>query len=67
MNSKVTYLSSRSLAVYETMLIEDYGQQYKRDVRLQRCKLGLLWLCFTALAFSTLALPLLIQDFLHML
>lgn len=67
MNSKVTYLSSRSLAAYETMLIETFAQQYKRDVRMQRMKVLGIWLGFTGLAFLALALPLFIQDFLRML
>lgn len=67
MNSKVTYLSSRSLAAYETMLIETYAQQFKRDARLQRFKVLMIWLGFTSMAFLALALPLFIQDFLRML
>ncbi len=67
MNSKVTYLSSRSLAAYETMLIESYSQQFKRDARMQQIKLLMIWLGFTGLAFLALAMPLFIQDFLRML
>lgn len=67
MNSKVTYLSSRSLAAYETMLIETYAQQYKRDVRMQAMKVMMIGLGFTSLACLALALPLFIQDFLRML
>ncbi len=67
MNSKVTYLSSRSLAAYETMLIETFAEQYKRDTRMQRMKVLGIWLGFTGLAFLALALPLFIQDFLRML
>ena len=67
MNSKVTYLSSRSLAAYETMLIETFAQQYKRDAMKQRMKLLMIWLGFCTMAFLALALPLFIQDFLRML
>ncbi|HYX32063.1 MAG TPA: hypothetical protein VE954_03040 [Oligoflexus sp.] len=67
MNSKVTYLSSRSLPAYETMLIESYAQQFKRDTRTQQIKLLMIWLGFTSLAFLTLAMPLFVQDFLRML
>jgi len=67
MNSKVTYLSSRSLAAYETMLIESYAEQFKRDVRMQSVKILLIWLGFTSMAGLALVLPLFIQDFLRML
>jgi hypothetical protein len=67
MNSKVTYLSSRSLAAYETMMIESFAEQFKRDVRLQRLKILMIWLGFTSMASLALLLPLFIQDFLHML
>jgi hypothetical protein len=67
MNSKVTYLSSRSLAAYETMLIETFAQQYKRDARMQQMKVLLIWLGFTSLAFLALALPMFVLDFLRML
>jgi hypothetical protein len=67
MNSKVTYLSSRSLAAYETMLIETYAQQFKRDARMQSMKVLLIGLGFTGLASLALVLPLFIQDFLRML
>ena len=67
MNSKVTYLSSRSLAAYETMLIETYAQQFKRDARMQSMKVLLIGLGFTSLAFLALMLPLFVQDFLRML
>ena len=67
MNSKVTYLSSRSLAAYETLLIESYAQQFKRDVMHQRLKLSMICLGFCTLAFMALALPLFVQDFLRML
>jgi hypothetical protein len=67
MNSKVTYLSSRSLAAYETMLIETYAQQHKREIRIQRMKVLMIWLGFTGLASLALILPLFIQTFLRML
>jgi hypothetical protein len=67
MNSKVTYLSSRSLAAYETMLIETYAQQYQRETRIQGMKVLMIWLGFTGLACLALILPLFIQDFLRML
>lgn len=67
MNSKVTYLSSRSLAAYETMLIETFAEQYKRDTRMQQMKVLGIWLGFTSLAFLALALPLFVLDFLRML
>lgn len=67
MNSKVTYLSSRSLAAYETMVIESYAEQFKRDVRMQSVKILIIWLGFTSMAGMALLLPLFIQDFLRML
>ncbi|WP_141731237.1 hypothetical protein [Oligoflexus tunisiensis] len=67
MNSKVTYLSSRSVAAYETMLIETYAQQYRREARMQCVKVLMISLGFSCLAVLALALPLFIQDFLRML
>ena len=43
MDSKVTYLAIRSLAVYEISLIEQYGETHRRMLRQQAaCALAML-------------------------
>ncbi len=65
MNSKVTYLSSRSLAAYETMQIEAFVRQHKRDTLFMRLRLLAIWTGFTAMAAVTLLIPVIVQEFLR--
>ncbi len=65
MSSKVTYLSTRSLAAYETMLIESFVQQQRRDAIFIRLKMLLIWSGFIGMASLALILPIFIQDFLR--
>lgn len=57
MSSKVTYLASRSLAVYEVSLIEQFSESHERLTRKQALIVLGMWLGFTALATLALAVP----------
>ncbi len=64
MNSKVSYLASRSLAVYEMSLLEQFSEEQKRQTFQQALKFA--GLAFVIVVFALLALfgPILLQNFL---
>lgn len=61
MSSKVSYLSSRSRAVYEVSLIEQFGESQERIARQQAALVACMWLGFSALASLALLLPALLS------
>ncbi len=62
MSTKVTYLASRSLAVYETTLIERFAENYQRTQRLQAMTAGAICFGFLLLAGLVLLVPIIVQD-----
>lgn len=62
MSTKVTYLASRSLAVYETTLIERFAENHQRTQRLQAAAAIAICTGFVALAALVMLVPILVQD-----
>ena len=62
MNSKVTYLASRSLAVYEQTLLEQFVVDQQKVKLYQFCRFLLLGLGFVSLAVLALLAPLFLQQ-----
>ena len=62
MDSKVTYLASRSLAVYEICLIEQYAETHKRMLRQQAVRVGAICAGFGLLATFVLTIPVMVYD-----
>ena len=61
MNSNVTYLSSRSVAVYEVSLIEQFVVEQIKNQKVQAVKLALVCFCFTSLASLAALAPVLLD------
>ncbi len=57
MNSKVTYLASRSRAVYEVSLIEQFAETHERMQKQQALAVFGMWIGFTFLATLAFLLP----------
>lgn len=62
MSTKVTYLASRSLAVYETSLIERFAENHQRNLKIQAFRTAAICLGFGSLAALVMCVPIVVRE-----